>query len=99
MGYMHSDAVSRVANAFYVLYSRDPHLGAIGFVWNPLPSLLELLPLLAYPIIPAIATAGLAANLLTALFAAGTSLMLFSFCRKSTGSLTISLILTLSYSL
>ncbi|MFW5437196.1 hypothetical protein [Paenibacillus apiarius] len=30
IGYMHSDAISRVANAFYVLYSGDPHLGAIG---------------------------------------------------------------------
>ncbi len=34
------DALSRVANAQYVLSSRDPHLAAIGFVWNPLPSLL-----------------------------------------------------------
>ncbi len=41
------DAWSRVANAYYVLYSRDPHLAAIGFVWNPLPSLavIPLLPL------------------------------------------------------
>src|SRR5271156_3070936 len=27
------DAVSRMANGFYVLYSRHPHLAAIGFVW------------------------------------------------------------------
>lgn len=36
------DAVSRTASAFWVLFSRDPHLGAIGFVWLPLPSLLQL---------------------------------------------------------
>ncbi len=41
------DAVARLANAFYILHSRDPHLAAIGFVWNPLPSLIEL-PLLAF---------------------------------------------------
>jgi hypothetical protein len=41
------DAVSRLANAFYVLHSRDPHLAAIGFVWNPLPSFVEL-PLLLF---------------------------------------------------
>src|SRR5450631_3240482 len=29
------DAVSRLANGFYLLYSRDPHLAAVGFVWNP----------------------------------------------------------------
>jgi hypothetical protein len=28
-----SDALSRTANAYYVLYSRDPHLAAIGFIW------------------------------------------------------------------
>ncbi len=40
-----SDALSRTANAFYVLYSREPHLAAVGFVWPPLPSFLQL-PLL-----------------------------------------------------
>jgi hypothetical protein len=44
-GIVTGDAWSRVGNAYYVLFSRDPHLAAIGFVWNPLPSLLEL-PLL-----------------------------------------------------
>src|SRR5690349_4617983 len=39
------DSLSRTANAFYVLFSRDPHLAAVGFVWNPLPSLIQL-PLL-----------------------------------------------------
>ncbi|HET9692728.1 MAG TPA: hypothetical protein VFP61_16395 [Acidimicrobiales bacterium] len=36
------DGLSRLANAYYVLHSRDHHLAAIGFVWNPLPSLLDL---------------------------------------------------------
>ena len=36
------DAVSRSASAFYVLFSRDPHLAAIGFVWNPLPTFIQL---------------------------------------------------------
>src|SRR5688572_23128027 len=36
------DAPNRVANAGFALHSRDPHLSAIGFVWNPLPSLVEL---------------------------------------------------------
>lgn len=39
------DSTSRLANAYYTLYSRDPHLAAVGFVWNPLPSLV-LLPFL-----------------------------------------------------
>lgn len=45
------DAVSRTAQAAYVILGRDPHLAAIGFIWNPLPSLVQL-PLVAllYPL-------------------------------------------------
>lgn len=95
--FVYYDAVSRVANAFYVLYSRDPHLGAVGFVWNPLPSLLELLPLLLWPIIPEVAAAGLASNIWTAIFAAGSAAMLLSFALRCTGSLPVSLLLTAGY--
>jgi hypothetical protein len=44
-GEVNGDTLSRVGNAYYVLYSRHPHLSAIGFVWPPLPSLL-LIPFL-----------------------------------------------------
>lgn len=42
-----ADGLSRTANAWYVIFSRDPHLSAIGFVWPVLPSLVQipLLPL------------------------------------------------------
>ncbi|MBV8087400.1 MAG: hypothetical protein JO247_21525, partial [Chloroflexi bacterium] len=44
----HDDGVSRTALGSFVLYGRDPHLASIGFVWNPLPSVVQLplLPLL-----------------------------------------------------
>lgn len=42
VGYINPDASSRVGNAAFTILSRDPHLGAIGFVWNPLPSLVEI---------------------------------------------------------
>ncbi|HEY7916898.1 MAG TPA: hypothetical protein VIC86_07940 [Acidimicrobiales bacterium] len=35
-----------MANGFYVLHSADPHLAAVGFVWNRLSSIVDL-PLLA----------------------------------------------------
>jgi hypothetical protein len=65
------DAFSRLANGYYVLFSRDPHLAAVGFVWNPLPSLilLPLLPLKA--LVPALTHDGLLAPLSSALFMAG----------------------------
>lgn len=68
--YYAGDAVSRVANAYYVLYGRNPHLGAIGFIWNPLPSLFELPIVSLYPLVPAVVTKGLAGIFVSALFGA-----------------------------
>ncbi|MDK2979710.1 MAG: hypothetical protein PWQ55_57 [Chloroflexota bacterium] len=67
------DALSRTANAYYVLYSRDPHLAAIGFIWPPLPSLLQL-PLL--PILKPLGLTVMAGPIISALFGAGSLLML-----------------------
>jgi hypothetical protein len=65
-GSLPGDAVARVANAYYVLFSRDPHLAAIGFVWNPLPSLLDL-PLLVFKdIFPPLSERALAGCLVSA---------------------------------
>ncbi|QYK64335.1 glycosyltransferase family 39 protein [Paenibacillus sp. S25] len=99
LGYMHTDALSRVANAFYVLYSRDPHLGAIGFIWNPLPSLLEMVILLLYPIFPALATYGLAAVILSATFAALTAMLLYRAGIRTGLSSGMSILLALLYAL
>jgi hypothetical protein len=65
------DALSRVASAQRILYSRDPHLAAIGFVWGPLPSLV-LLPLIPLKAVwPALTQLGFAGNLVSALCMAG----------------------------
>lgn len=65
------DAAAHVANAYYVFFSRDPHLAAIGFVWGPLPSIsvMPLLPL-AHLWAPLI-TQGFASALVSPLFMAG----------------------------
>jgi hypothetical protein len=65
------DAISRLANGFYVLYSRDPHLAAVGFVWNPLPSFADLVPLLFYHLWPPLASHIFAATLVSAVTMAG----------------------------
>jgi hypothetical protein len=69
------DATSRVANAGYVLMSRDPHLSAIGFVWNPLPSLAEVPILLFSRWWPELRTHGLAGVIQSALFMAAAALV------------------------
>jgi len=71
------DAPNRVANAGFALQSRDPHLSAIGFVWNPLPSLVEL-PLVwlsQWPGLSVLKHAGLAGVVQSALFMSGSALM------------------------
>jgi hypothetical protein len=66
----HGDAYSRVANAYYVLFSRDPHLAAMGFVWMPLPSLFELVLLPAKAVFPGLVDQGFAAVIMSATFMA-----------------------------
>ncbi len=68
-----SDALSRTANAYYVLYSRDPHLAAIGFIWPPLPSILQL-PLL--PITKALNIIPFTGNIVSALSGAACLVMM-----------------------
>jgi hypothetical protein len=75
------DAWSRLGNAYFVLFSRDPHLAAIGFVWNPLPS-LAMLPLLPFKaIFPPLVSQGFAANVVSAAFMAGAVVQLLGILR------------------
>ncbi|GAY18237.1 hypothetical protein [Mycobacterium sp. shizuoka-1] len=73
--YFDPDGPSRLANAGYAIMSRDPHVSAIGFVWNPLPSLTEipLLPLSRWW--PELKTQGLAAVVQSAMFMAAAVVM------------------------
>ncbi len=65
------DAAARVAQAWYVIASRDPHIGAIGFVWNPLPSIAEI-PLVALRgLWPALTRDMFAGTIVSSLFMAG----------------------------
>ena len=52
--FLFGDALSRVQAAQSVLFSRDPHLSAIGFIFTPLTAIVQL-PLIALsPWIPAL---------------------------------------------
>jgi hypothetical protein len=80
---MNGDAYSRVVSAWNVLYSRDPHLAALGLVWPPLPSLLDLPPLLFKGWFPALVTQGFAGSIEAAAFSAGTVVLLNGALRRS----------------
>jgi hypothetical protein len=74
---LNGDATARVANAYYMLFSRDPHVAAIGFVWNPLPS-LAVLPLVPLKVFwPALTERAFAGNICSAVFMAGAVWMLW----------------------
>lgn len=70
-GYLMGDALSRVSATQGALFSRDPHLSAIGFVFTPLTSLAQLPMVALAPLFPWITTWGLSGVLMTALFMAG----------------------------
>ena len=92
-GVVYTDATSRVANGFFVLFSRDPHLPAVGFVWNPLPSLL-LSPLLALKsVFPVLVRDGFAGNLESVVFMAGSVALLAGCLRRLEVSRVLRLLL------
>ncbi len=69
-GVLLGDAMSRTANAFYVFYSEPYNLTSMGFVWNPLPSLLQLPFVLLSKLWRPFVTKGIAMSFASALFAA-----------------------------
>jgi len=75
------DALSRIANAYYVLYIEPPHLASLGFVWNPLPSVLEVPFMFLAQVYRPIATSALAGMIVTAVATAGTAVLIYRTCR------------------
>jgi hypothetical protein len=76
------DGVSRVAIANRILFSNDPHLAAVGFVWSPLPELV-LVPLVALKSVwPALVQEAFAGNIVSALFMAGAAYQVFRFLEE-----------------
>ena len=74
--------MSRVAIANRILFSRDPHLAAVGFVWSPLPELV-LVPLVALKSLwPALVQEAFAGNIVSALFMAGAAYQIFRFLEE-----------------
>ncbi|MFP7365206.1 glycosyltransferase family 39 protein [Corynebacterium callunae] len=69
--YYFGDALSRTQNALSVLYSRNPNLSAMGYVFTPLTTVAQL-PFVAFaPLFPEVARTGLAGAIVSILFMAG----------------------------
>ena len=65
------DSFSRMANGFYIIYSWDPHLSAVGFVWDPLSSVADMVVLLGNHVWPALSHNNMAGSLVSALAMSG----------------------------
>ncbi|MFI6172370.1 ArnT family glycosyltransferase [Nocardia sp. NPDC051052] len=76
-GFLMGDALSRVSATQATLFSRDPHLSAIGFVFTPLTSLAQLPMVALAQWFPGITTWGLSGVLMSALFMAGAVVLVF----------------------
>jgi hypothetical protein len=93
------DAFSRMANGFYIIYSRDPHLAAVGFVWEPLQSIADLVFLLGNHLWPALSHNDMAGSLVSALAMAGAVHQLRSALREWGISRAPRLVLTAFFAL
>ncbi|MFT4394485.1 ABC transporter [Gordonia lacunae] len=77
------DALSRVQSAQSVLFSRTPHLAAIGFIFTPLTAIVQL-PLTALtPWIPEMTTQALSAVIMSSAFMAGSVVQVSGIARDN----------------
>jgi hypothetical protein len=80
-GFLFNDAISRATNALLALHSSEPTLTSVGFVWMPLPTLIELLWVSVYPLWPGVVPSGFASTLTTALAGGVTASILLGTAR------------------
>ncbi|HUZ20022.1 MAG TPA: hypothetical protein VMU75_05560 [Acidimicrobiales bacterium] len=82
-GAVSGDALSRVVNADLVVAGTNPHFAAVGFVWGPLPSLIEApLLLLFNGAIPGMLANGYAGVVMSSGFGAWLVWHVYRFVRE-----------------
>ena len=69
-GFILGDTLSRVSAAQSVLFSRDPHLAAIGFIFTPLTSMVQIPAIAASPLWADMAERAFSGTIMSAVFMA-----------------------------
>lgn len=93
--FVFGDAVSRTEKAFLTLYDNEPKLASLGFIWTPLPSLLQI-PLV---LLKDAALHGFSGNVLSSIFGAFSCLYVYKFLRRTRINLSLQVIFVLIYGL
>lgn len=70
-GFILGDALSRVSAAQSVLFSRDPHLAAIGFIFTPLTAMVQIPAIALSPLWPDMAAHAFSGTIMSSVFMAG----------------------------
>ena len=77
-GFILGDALSRVSAAQSVLFSRDPHLAAIGFIFTPLTAMVQIPIIALSPLFPDLAARAYSGTVMSAFFMAGAVVQILS---------------------
>lgn len=77
-GFIIGDSLSRVSAAQTVLFSRDPHVAAIGFVFTPLTSLIQLPAVAFSPLWAPLTERAFSGVLMSAAFMSGAAVQIFA---------------------
>ncbi|MDV3127579.1 ABC transporter [Mycobacterium sp. 21AC1] len=77
-GFILGDSLSRISAAQSVLYSRDPHVAAIGFIFTPLTAMVQIPVVLFSPVWPALTEYAYSGTVMSAPFMAGAVMQILS---------------------
>lgn len=77
-GFIMGDTLSRVVATQSVLFSRDPHLAALGFIFTPVSAMVQIPAMLLSPIWPDMAVRAFAGTIMSSAFMAGAGVQIFS---------------------
>ena len=77
-GFIIGDTLARVSSAQSVLFSRDPHLGAIGFIFTPLTAMLQIPMIALSPLFPDLSARAYSGSVVSAFFMAGAVVQILS---------------------
>ncbi|MFN6545921.1 ArnT family glycosyltransferase [Mycolicibacterium nivoides] len=77
-GFIMGDTLSRVVATQSVLFSRDPHLAALGFIFTPVAAMVQIPAVALGAVWPDIAGRAFAGTIMSATFVAGAAVQMLS---------------------